>query len=304
MAADRFGMALVYLSSPWGAWSWNQSVVNDENPLPCSEDTAGPDYTYLKQAIDLINSQDVFDNSRLYTYGFSQNGMASSYAGTCFSSKITGQWIGGGGLFELGHGPVPPNKAGTCTNGCKYWPAYPCHSDSAQSSVQACIQFYTNDPITVDQQSAGKGHGYYMFDRLKAEGNDGRMLAFSPDSTQSIKGGHTPPQNMWDWFVSCFGGISPPCSAKCESALMGCMQGMEQQGQVKPHAFENCLAGALPHSGVCQTGCTPSYKMLMLSETPVLNLTGGMEWGQPASSHDKPSTSICTAPQSALALIV
>merc|ERR1711998_698586 len=67
-AADRFRMAVAYLSSPWGAWSWNQSVVNDEHPLPCSRDSAGPDYTYLKDSIDFINSRAVFDQSRLYTY--------------------------------------------------------------------------------------------------------------------------------------------------------------------------------------------------------------------------------------------
>lgn len=302
--ADRFGMALAYLSSPWGAWSWNQSIVNDEHPLPCSEDTAGPDYTYVKESIEFINSQAVFDPSRLYTNGFSQNGMASSYTGMCFPSQITGTWIGGGGLFELGHGPVPPNRAGTCTNGCKYWPAYPCHSDTAKTSVQACIQFYTNDPITVDQQSSGKGHGYFMYDRLKAEGNDGRMLAFSPDSTQSITGGHSPPRNMWDWMVSCFGGISPPCSSKCESALSSCMQGIEAHGQPKFAAFDACVSGALVQAGVCQAGCTPSYKMLVLAENPVLNLTDGTEWGQPATPHSKPSTSICIAPHAALAFIV
>ena len=90
---------------------------------------------------------------RVYTYGFSQNGMASAYVGRCFAEAVTGSWIGGGGLFGLGHGPVPPHKEGTCVDAdaasgcrvdetqadkcCKYWPAYPCHTDTAATTVQA-----------------------------------------------------------------------------------------------------------------------------------------------------------------------
>ena len=101
----------------------------------------------------------------------SQNGMGSAYVGRCFSDKVTGSWIGGGGLFALGHGPVLPNKAGTCqtpgipapAEGCKYWPVYPCHESDKSQALQSCIQFYSNDPITVDQQDPThtKGHGLY-----------------------------------------------------------------------------------------------------------------------------------------------
>mgnify|MGYP006907233303 CR=1 FL=1 len=40
-AADRFGFALTYLSSPDHAWSWNATVINDASPRPCSAATAG-----------------------------------------------------------------------------------------------------------------------------------------------------------------------------------------------------------------------------------------------------------------------
>lgn len=156
-AADRFGFALAYLSSPDHAWSWNTTVVNNTQPRPCDAASAGEDFTYVKSVLDFLGSEQQsgwFDASRVYTYGFSQNGMASAYVGRCFGDQITGSWIGGGGLFSPGHGPVPPNKAGTCSDGCQYWPVFPCHTASAQSTVAACIQFYSNDPVTVDQVSA------------------------------------------------------------------------------------------------------------------------------------------------------
>merc|ERR1712125_38741 len=106
-------------------------------------------------------------------------------------------------------------------------------------------------------------------------------------------GKHQAPQNLWDWFVSCFGGISPSCSSKCEVSLVDCMQGTDTS---KTDKFHTCLTSTLVQSGVCQVGCTPSYKMLVLGETPVLNLTHGSKWGEAAVPQPKPSTSICTAP--------
>ena len=155
-AADRFGFALTYLSSPDHAWSWNATVINDASPRPCSAATAGEDYTYVADALAFLGGAPNaawFDRARVYTYGFSQNGMASAYVGRCFADRITGSWIGGGGLFSPGHGPTPPNRAGTCADGCEYWPVFPCHTASAASTVAACVQFYSNDPVTVDQVS-------------------------------------------------------------------------------------------------------------------------------------------------------
>jgi len=231
-AADRFGMTAVYMSTPGGGWSWNTSIVNDTLPRDCSEESAGQDYTYFQEALDFISTLPFYDPTRVYTQGFSQNGMGSAYVGRCFEEQVTGSWIGGGGLFALGHGPIPPNKAGTCrtqgipppAQGCKYWPVYPCHESEKSHTLQSCIQFYSNDPVTVDQQDPThtKGHGLYLFERLEAEANDGRMMEFLPDESKGISGGHAGPANQMDWLVSCFGGISPACSdsvrVRCQSA--------------------------------------------------------------------------------------
>lgn len=75
-AADRFGMAMAYLSTPGAAWSWNDTVVNDSHPRPCSAQVGGQDYTYVKDVLTFLESSlSTFDPARVYTYGFSQNGM-------------------------------------------------------------------------------------------------------------------------------------------------------------------------------------------------------------------------------------
>lgn len=297
-AADRFGFTTVYMSTPGGGWSWNTSIVNDTQPRDCSAQSAGQDYTYFEQGLDFIATLPFYDPVRVYTTGFSQNGMGSAYVGRCFSGKITGSWIGGGGLFALGHGPIPPNKAGTCqtpgirppAKGCKYWPVYPCHESEKSQAVQSCIQFYSNDPITVDQNDPThtKGHGLYLYETLEAEGNDGRMLEFNPGP--GIRGGHSGPANSYDWLVSCFGGISPACSDTCESALPDCVKKSQRIASV---AYQTCVTSTLVQSGHCVAGCTPSYKMLVNSEAPTRNMTTGAVWGKPAVVSPRPATSIC-----------
>ena len=92
-AADRFGFALAYLSSPDHAWSWNATVINDAHPRPCEAATAGEDYTYVADVLESLAGAvggGWFDASRVYTYGFSQNGMASAYIGRCFSEQVLG----------------------------------------------------------------------------------------------------------------------------------------------------------------------------------------------------------------------
>lgn len=227
--------------------------------------------------------------------------MGSAYVGRCFDDMITGSWIGGGGLFALGHGPVPPNKAGTCTTpgvappaeGCKYWPVYPCHEAEKSRTLQSCIQFYSNDPVTVDQQDSShtKGHGLYLYERLQAEGNDGRMVEFHPDESKGIRGGHSGPENGFDWMVSCFGGLTAPCSDKCEGAMAGCVK--KTTKSTPSQAYSDCIQNVLVQSGDCAVGCTPSYQMLMNSEVPTRNMTVGASWGKPAVISPRPSTSIC-----------
>jgi hypothetical protein len=65
-AADRFGLNMVYLSTPTGAWSWNDTVINDTAPRPCSADVAGQDYTYAKDALAFLADQPSFDSKRVY----------------------------------------------------------------------------------------------------------------------------------------------------------------------------------------------------------------------------------------------
>ena len=300
-AADRFGLAMAYLSTPDGAWSWNNTIVNDASPRPCNASVAGQDYTYVADSLAFLATQSFFDATRVYTYGFSQNGMGSAYIGQCFDDQITGSWMGGAGLFTPGKGPVPPNNAGTCEDGCKYWPAFPCHASRTALAVQQCIQFYSNDPVTVDQHPYdSEGHGFYLFDRLVSEGNDGRMLEFQPDSTQSIMGGHSGPQNVWDWLTSCFGGMSTPCTSACETALLACVKGAAAVGGASTaattagyEAYATCMTSTLVESKQCAKGCTPTFKMVATSEVPTLNLTKGTGWSKSATQHARPQTSVC-----------
>ena len=102
----------------------------------------------------------------------SQNEMGSAYVGRCFEEKITGSWIGGGGLFALGHDPISPNKADTCRSPGipqsarerKYWQLYPYHESEKLWVLRSCIQFYSNYPVIVDQQypTHTKRHCLYM----------------------------------------------------------------------------------------------------------------------------------------------
>lgn len=298
--AARFGVAFVYVSTPGGGWTWNESVADDKSPLPCSEDAAGTDYTYFKDIFAWLETQSSFDMSKTYTYGFSQNGMGSAYLGACFPDKVTGHWMGGAGLYShnvAGNpgGPVPPNKACQQSD-CEYWPAFPCHDDSKHLS-QACIQFYSNDPVTVDQRDPAsgdrtKGHGYYVFDRIGTEGNDARMMSFSPNEAAGIKGSHHDPENKWDWLMACFGGITEQCSSSCESALISCVKSSSGSNV---DAYATCITSTTVSSGKCASGCTPTFKMVSASEEPVLSVTKGAVFGQPAKVQSKPSTSICSS---------
>ena len=134
------------------------------------------------------------------------------------------------------------------------------------------------------------------------EGNDGRALQFSPDEAAGIKGGHSGPQNEFDWLTSCFGGLTAPCGDVCETALVACVNKVGGRGravsEAQPKAYAECLTKTLVASGACAEGCTPSYAMLVTSETPLTrNLTVGTNWSEPAAVHDpRPSSSICEVP--------
>ena len=108
-AAARYGFARFGLSSPDGAWTFgNNGIVNDDYPMPCSDDDS-KDIPYLKAIFEFIESNpDQFDASRIYAGGFSQNSMFSAYIGFCFSDKVLGVWQGGSGLAFTGETPNLP----------------------------------------------------------------------------------------------------------------------------------------------------------------------------------------------------
>merc|ERR1712223_228273 len=73
-AATKYGFSRIGLSTPDGHWTFgNDNVVNDDKPMPCS-DNDSKDITYLKTVFEFIERYpDVFDSSRIYAEGFSQN---------------------------------------------------------------------------------------------------------------------------------------------------------------------------------------------------------------------------------------
>ena len=88
--------------------SGNDGVVNDENPMPCSEEDS-KDIPYLQAVFDFIDANpDQFDASKIYAQGFSQNSMFSAYIGFCFHEKVLAIWQGGSGLAYTGVGPNLP----------------------------------------------------------------------------------------------------------------------------------------------------------------------------------------------------
>ena len=87
----------------------NDGVVNDEKPMPCSEEDS-KDIPYVQAVFDFIESNpEQFDASKIYAQGFSQNSMFSAYIGFCFNEKVQGIWQGGSGMAYTGQ---PPNLPG------------------------------------------------------------------------------------------------------------------------------------------------------------------------------------------------
>ena len=72
---------------------------------------------------------------------------------------------------------------------------------------------YYNDEISVDQSNQlHNSTSEYMYEKLKTEGHDYRLLRFRPSTTdKTIPGGHIPIQNEEHWIVGCL-GITPKCN--------------------------------------------------------------------------------------------
>ena len=86
-----------------GFWTFgNDGLVNDDNPMPCS-DWDGKDMPYLRTIFNFIDAHpSMFDNTKIYAQGFSQNSMFSAYIGFCFNDRVSGIWQGGSGMALTG----------------------------------------------------------------------------------------------------------------------------------------------------------------------------------------------------------
>merc|ERR1712038_371476 len=230
--------------------------------------------------------------------GFSQNSMYAAYASVCFADRVAGLWQGGSGLAKTFHAPVTPGNQAQCSlsdfkeygkdccknnfcNDCTWWPLYP---RTCENKLVDCIASYTNDNIAC-------GSDWYMYEAMEEEGNDARMLSFSP--SEGITGGHKNPENQFSWIVGCL-GIVDSCSDSCENSFLGCMG-----GAISPDKFEECeLELREGNLSNCEVGCAPTLNMLKTSQTPsVINLSSGKfgtQTGLPVA--DEPEKPDCLKP--------
>merc|ERR1712012_709700 len=238
-AATRYGFARFGLSTPDGHWTFgNDGVVNDANPQPCSAEES-KDIPYLQAIFDFIEANpEKFDSDKIYAEGFSQNSMFAAYTSFCFPEKVVGLWQGGSGMALTGVLPNLPAMQAQCTmtsfnehakdcadkdpcTDCQYWPIYPCYS-SARPMVD-CVVEYDNDAISVGKIDKTASSARYMYERLKNEGHDARLLRFSPSDDGTIAGNHKDVKNLAFWQVGCL-GITEPCSETCAQAFEQCVE--------------------------------------------------------------------------------
>ena len=303
VAATKYGYSRIGLSSPDGHWTFgNDNIVNDDKPMPCS-DADSKDITYLKTVFEFIESYpDAFDTSRIYAEGFSQNGMFSAYIGFCFPGKVLGVMQGGSGLALNGKEPFPPKMGAQCSRTsyqqfgkdcidedpcttCQYWPIYPCYTK--ERPMIDCLVGYNNDNLG--------GNDVYMYQKLVDEGHDGRRMSFAPSEDGSIPGGHKAPKNKAHWYVGCF-GITEPCSSECEISFSSCMASKDQTTAAKKvTAFSECILGSAELTG-CTADCSPTYDMLIQSETPAeVSFSKGVFGAGTGESVEQPTSSLCKA---------
>ena len=302
-AATKYGYSRIGLSTPDGGWTFgNDNIVNDANPMPCSE-ADSKDITYLRTVFDFIeNNSDKFDTDRIYAEGFSQNSMFSAYIGFCFHDKVLGVWQGGSGMALNGERPFVPNQGAQCTASsfaehggkcrtddpcttCQYWPIYPCYT--SQRPMVDCVMEYTNDYLY--------GTGGFMYEKLVNEGHDARLLRFSPSEDGTIEGGHKDPQNKAHWQVGCL-GITETCSSECETSFTSCMSSKDQSTAAnKASSFDECMEDSANLAG-CTAECAPTYDMLIQSETPTEKSFSKDVFGVATGDQiSQPSSSLCVA---------
>eukprot|EP00927_Polykrikos_kofoidii_P028323 TRINITY_DN24761_c0_g1_i2.p1 TRINITY_DN24761_c0_g1~~TRINITY_DN24761_c0_g1_i2.p1 ORF type:complete len:602 (-),score=77.01 TRINITY_DN24761_c0_g1_i2:34-1839(-) len=255
----------------------NDGIANDQNLMPCKSSDSR-DIVYLEAIFKFIEDNPLhFDKSKVYTEGFSQNSMFAIYTAVCFADKVAGTWQGGSGMAKTYHTPITPGvqaqcslssslKHGTgccetsfCTD-CQYWPLYP---RTCENKLIDCLHAYTDDGIAC-------GSDWYMYEAMVAEGNDARLLSFSPITGG---GGHKDPKNEWAWKVGCL-GIVPSCSSTCTTSFGTCMDGASDATDVEK--FATC-EGKIKNGELsgCTVGCAPTLAMLQRSEKPVVTLSKG-----------------------------
>jgi len=310
-AATRYGFARFGLSSPDGAWTFgNDGVVNDDYPMPCSDEDS-KDMPYLRAIFDFIESNpDQFDASKIYAGGFSQNSMFSAYIAFCFNEKVLGVWQGGSGLAYTGEKPYLPgcqaqvtasdfaecNGCNQCVStnfctSCQYWPIYPCYSE--KRPMVDCVAVYDNDKIAVSDPDT-LNTAINMYETLMNEGHDARLLRFSPSDDGTINGGHLDPKNKEFWQVGCL-GITDPCSEACETAFVDCVNSQAiNSASDRVEAFQTCIDEAKFTGLGCTSNCAPTYNMLAQSEEPTTVMFDNFGAGAEVAGA-QPSTSKCTA---------
>mmetsp|Transcript_55194 Transcript_55194/g.66455 ORF Transcript_55194/g.66455 Transcript_55194/m.66455 type:complete len:679 (+) Transcript_55194:90-2126(+) len=284
-AAEYYGFALIGLGSTGpsdGAGGFGLQfpaggVVNGNNPTPCSADDSR-DHSYIEGAFNFIAEREEMSESRVYLQGFSQNSMYAAYISVCFADRVVGLWQGGSGLAKTYHTPITPGFQGQCSTSsysahgsncceeefceeCAYWPVYP---RTCEHTLVDCIASYTDDGIAC-------GTDWYMYEAMVAEGNDARLLSFTPTSEN---GGHSDPMNTYAWVVGCL-GIVESCSDACEAVFGECVADSQGTGSTIT-SFEACEADIA--DGIlmeCEIGCAPTMEMLKLSESPVVTLSEG-----------------------------
>jgi len=239
IAAERYGYARIGLSTPDGHWTFgNNGVVNEETPMPCSEDDS-KDISYVKTILDFIKEDKRFDASRVWAEGFSQNSMFSAY---------------------IGFWKEP------CED-CEYWPIYPCYNK--KRAMIDCLADYKNDYIASGRDNPEtESTAKYMKERLDKEGHDARLLRFSPSEDGSIAGGHKDPRNTPFWQVGCL-GITEPCSKECETNFINCVNKRDPiSANDKAEAFQDCIVEDFKDLDGCENSCAPTFGMLSQSEVP------------------------------------
>merc|ERR1711953_150984 len=314
-AAARYGFARIGISTPNHNWEFgNNNIINDDKPMPCSDDDS-EDIAYVRKIIEFLESHpEQFDASRMWSQGFSQNSMFSAYIGFCFPDQILGVYQGGSGMALNGLEPNLPGCQGQVTSSqfaqckdnnvqcqqcaaqypcedCQYWPIYPCYN-SARPMVD-CLVEYDNDAISVGKVDKTASSARYMYEKLKNEGHDARLLRFSPSEDGTIVGNHKDVKNLAYWQVGCL-GITEACSASCSQAFEQCVEsGDVSTAENRTKAFETCIAEAKFTSLGCQADCAPTFEMLATSEMPTEVEFDNFGAGT-GTAGAQPDSSLCT----------